>query len=173
MGWRKTEHACSLLSRAMWLMGLLFVFRLCFIDYHGRRSGQFHHLQKMSRSNHWHGDQMEKVKTMKFIAETKVFRLIIFVEIFFLIRYFVHLVTVVAAGYSNGKINLYHIENADILHSISLEGEITCMEWVCQYCPEEFEWKPDPYTEDNFKNYLPKLQPLNKRSGGIMVNQSS
>ena len=72
----------------------------------------------------------------------------------------------VAAGYSNGKINLYHIENADILHSISLEGEITCMEWVCQYCPEESEWKPDPYTEDNFKNYLPKLQPLNKRSGG-------
>lgn len=79
----------------------------------------------------------------------------------------------VAAGYSNGKINLYHIENADILHSISLEGEITCMEWVCQYCPEETEWKPDPYTEDNFKNYLPKLQPLNKRYGGIMVNQSS
>ena len=59
-----------------------FVFRLCFIDYHGRRSGQFHHLQKMSRSNHWHGDQMEKVKTMKFIAEMKVFILIIFVEIF-------------------------------------------------------------------------------------------
>ena len=47
------------------------------------------------------------------------------------------------------------------------------MEWVCQYCPEESEWKPDPYTEDNFKNYLPKLQPLNKRSRGIMVNQSS
>ena len=60
-------------------MGLLFVFRLCFIDYHGRRSGQFHHLQKMSRSNHWHGDQMEKVKTMKFIAEMKVFILIFFI----------------------------------------------------------------------------------------------
>nr|XP_022341002.1 anaphase-promoting complex subunit 4-like [Crassostrea virginica]XP_022341003.1 anaphase-promoting complex subunit 4-like [Crassostrea virginica] len=74
---------------------------------------------------------------------------------------------VVAAGYSNGKINLYHIENADILHSISLEGEITCMEWVCQYCPEETEWKPDPYTEDNFKNYLPKLQPLNKSYGTL------
>lgn len=69
----------------------------------------------------------------------------------------------VAAGYSNGRINLYHIENADILHSINLEGEITCMEWVCQFCPEDAEWKPDPYKEDNFRNYLPKLQPLNKR----------
>lgn len=69
----------------------------------------------------------------------------------------------VAAGYSNGRINLYHIENADILHSIHLEGEITCMEWVCQFCPEDAEWKPDPYKEDNFRNYLPKLQPLNKR----------
>lgn len=74
---------------------------------------------------------------------------------------------VVAAGYSNGRINLYHIENADILHSIHLEGEITCMEWVCQFCPEDAEWKPDPYKEDNFRNYLPKLQPLNKSYGTL------
>lgn len=74
---------------------------------------------------------------------------------------------VVAAGYSNGRINLYHIENADILHSINLEGEITCMEWVCQFCPEEAEWKSDPYKEDNFRNYLPKLQPLNKSYGTL------
>ena len=65
----------------------LVCFRLCFIDYHGRRSGQFHHLQKMSRSNHWHGDQTEKVKTTKFKAEMKVFILIIFVEIFFYTLY--------------------------------------------------------------------------------------
>lgn len=71
----------------MWLMGLLFVFRLCFIDYHGRRSGQFHHLQKMLRSNHWHGDQMEKVKTMKFIAEMKVFILIFFYTLFTLLQW--------------------------------------------------------------------------------------
>lgn len=86
MGWRKTEHACSLFSRAMWLMGLLFIFRLCFIDYHGRRSGQFHHLQKMSRSNHWHGDQMEKVKTMKFKAENnESFHIVYFCIDFFIL----------------------------------------------------------------------------------------
>lgn len=79
----------------------------------------------------------------------------------------------VAAGYSNGRINLYHIENADILHSIHLEGEITCMEWVCQFCPEDAEWKPDPYKEDNFRNYLPKLQPLNKRLLSIIMLSES
>lgn len=79
----------------------------------------------------------------------------------------------VAAGYSNGRINLYHIENADILHSIHLEGEITCMEWVCQFCPEDAEWKPDPYKEDNFRNYLPKLQPLNKRLLSIILLSDS
>lgn len=79
----------------------------------------------------------------------------------------------VAAGYSNGRINLYHIENADILHSIHLEGEITCMEWVCQFCLEDAEWKPDPYKEDNFRNYLPKLQPLNKRLLSIILLSES
>ncbi|XP_061192956.1 anaphase-promoting complex subunit 4-like [Saccostrea echinata] len=74
---------------------------------------------------------------------------------------------VVAAGYTDGKINLYHIENADILHSISMEEEITCMEWVCQFSPDGTVWKPDPYKEDNFKQYLPKLQPLNKSYGTL------
>ncbi|XP_056005623.1 anaphase-promoting complex subunit 4-like isoform X2 [Ostrea edulis] len=74
---------------------------------------------------------------------------------------------VVAAGYSDGRINLYHIENADTLHSTSLEGEINCMEWVCQFSPDGAVWKPDPYKEDNFKDYLPKLQPLNRSYGTL------
>ena len=73
------------------------------------------------------------------------------------------IIPVLAAGYSNGKINLYHIENAEILHTLELQGEVTCMEWISQHTPEGSTWSPDPYQEDDFSTYLPKLQSLGKK----------
>ncbi|KAJ8317106.1 hypothetical protein KUTeg_005010 [Tegillarca granosa] len=74
---------------------------------------------------------------------------------------------VLAAGYSCGKIHLYDIENAQILHSLELKGEITCMNWISHTLPEGDVWSPDPYDEDNFNLFLPKLQPLSKSYGSV------
>lgn len=70
---------------------------------------------------------------------------------------------VLAVGYNTGKINLCDIENSDILHTLTVNGEITSMTWVTQVLPGGAVWSGDPYPEDNCDVYLPKLQLLTKR----------
>lgn len=79
---------------------------------------------------------------------------------------------VLAAGYTCGKINLYDIENSEILTTLELQGEVTCMSWITQSLPEGSTWSPDPYDEDNAAVYLPKLQPLNKSYGTLTKGTS-
>lgn len=74
---------------------------------------------------------------------------------------------VLAVGYSTGQVNLTYIENAEVLHTFTLEGEITCLSWVCQLVPKGQSWSCDPYPEDNSDLYLPRLQPLNKSYGTL------
>ncbi|KAL5022455.1 hypothetical protein ScPMuIL_001610, partial [Solemya velum] len=69
---------------------------------------------------------------------------------------------VLAVGYNTGKINLCDIENSDVLHTLTVKGEITSMAWVTQVLPAGSVWSGDPYPEDNSDVYLPKLQPLTK-----------
>ena len=70
---------------------------------------------------------------------------------------------VLAVGYATGQVNLCYIENAEVLHSFTVKGEVTCLSWVCQLLPKGQTWSSDPYPEDNSDLYLPMLQPLNKR----------
>ncbi|XP_060084772.1 anaphase-promoting complex subunit 4-like [Ylistrum balloti] len=79
---------------------------------------------------------------------------------------------VLAAGYTCGKINLYDIENSEILTTLELPGEVTCMSWITQSLPEGSAWSPDPYDDDNAAVYLPKLQPLNKSYGTLTKGTS-
>ncbi|XP_053406438.1 anaphase-promoting complex subunit 4-like [Mercenaria mercenaria] len=74
---------------------------------------------------------------------------------------------VLAVGYTSGQVNLCYIENAEVLHTIQLEKEITCLSWVCQVLPGGGTWSCDPYAEDNTELYLPKLQPLTKSYGSL------
>ena len=53
-----------------------------------------------------------------------------------------------------------YIENAEVLHTIEIEKEITCLSWVCQIVPGGGAWSCEPYCDDNTELYLPKLQPL-------------
>lgn len=66
-------------------------------------------------------------------------------------------------SYTCGKINLYDIENTEVLHTIELQGEITSLTWINQAIPEGNTWSPEPYLEDDFSQFLPKLLPLSKR----------
>ncbi|OWF41517.1 Anaphase-promoting complex subunit 4 [Mizuhopecten yessoensis] len=79
---------------------------------------------------------------------------------------------VLAAGYTCGKINLYDIENSEVLTTLELPGEVTCMSWITQSLPEGTTWSPDPYEDDNASLYLPKLQPLNKSYGTLSKGAS-
>lgn len=72
-------------------------------------------------------------------------------------------VLVLAVSYSCGKINLYDIENTEVLHTIELQGEITSLTWINQVISENNVWTPEPYQEDDFNQFLPKLLPLSKR----------
>ncbi|KAK6185063.1 hypothetical protein SNE40_007384 [Patella caerulea] len=74
---------------------------------------------------------------------------------------------VLAVGYRSGKIQLVNTENASILHSTDLEGEITSLSWINQEFTAGKPWTPDPYMEDNSKDLLPKLQSLDKSYGSI------
>ncbi|CAG2237758.1 APC4 [Mytilus edulis] len=69
---------------------------------------------------------------------------------------------VLAVSYTCGKINLYDIENTEVLHTIELQGEITSLTWINQAIPEGNTWSPEPYLEDDFSQFLPKLLPLSK-----------
>ncbi|XP_052100926.1 anaphase-promoting complex subunit 4-like [Mytilus californianus] len=69
---------------------------------------------------------------------------------------------VLAVSYSCGKINLYDIENTEVLHTIELQGQITSLTWINQAIPEGNTWSPEPYLEDDFSQFLPKLLPLSK-----------
>lgn len=71
--------------------------------------------------------------------------------------------TVLAVGYNTGHVILCHIENSEVLHSIQVGKEVTCLAWVCQSLAGKKPWSCDPYLEDSTETYLPKLQPLNKR----------
>ena len=73
------------------------------------------------------------------------------------------LFSVLAVGYSSGQVNLCYIENAEVLHSFTVEGEVTCLSWICQLLPKGHNWSSYPYQEDNSELFLPRLQPLNKR----------
>lgn len=70
-----------------------------------------------------------------------------------------------AVGYNTGQVILCYIENADILHTVHVGKEVTCLTWASQAIPGGKVWSCDPYLEDNTETYLPKLQPLNKRWG--------
>ncbi|KAL3864613.1 hypothetical protein ACJMK2_006278 [Sinanodonta woodiana] len=72
---------------------------------------------------------------------------------------------VLAVGYSNGHVNLCYIENAEILHTFEVKGEITCMEWIAEMCPENMN--NTSYPEDSNETYLAHLQPLNKSYGTL------
>lgn len=74
---------------------------------------------------------------------------------------------VLAVGYATGQVNLCYIENAEVLHSFTVKGEVTCLSWVCQLLPKGQTWSSDPYPEDNSDLYLPRLQPLNKSYGTL------
>jgi hypothetical protein len=77
------------------------------------------------------------------------------------------LFTVLAVGYTSGQVNLCYIENAEVLHTIELEKEITCLSWVCQVLPVGGTWSCEPYSDDSTELYLPKLQPLTKSYGNL------
>lgn len=77
------------------------------------------------------------------------------------------LFSVLAVGYSSGQVNLCYIENAEVLHTIHIEKEVTSLTWICQHVPGDGGWSCDPYCEDNTEMYLPKLQPLTKSYGSL------
>lgn len=74
---------------------------------------------------------------------------------------------VLAVGYTSGQVNLCYIENAEILHTVQVGSEVTCLSWVCQMIPGGGTWSCDPYAEDKTELYLPKLQPLTKSYGSV------
>ncbi|WAR21442.1 APC4-like protein [Mya arenaria] len=74
---------------------------------------------------------------------------------------------VLAVGYTTGHMLLCYIENADILHSIDLQQQVTCLSWVAQSLPGGEAWSCDPYLPDNTDSYLPRLQPLSKSYGSL------
>ncbi|GAB1604964.1 anaphase-promoting complex subunit 4-like [Argonauta hians] len=74
---------------------------------------------------------------------------------------------ILAVGYTHGKVCLCHIENADVLHELTIPEEVTSMSWVSQVFPEGTSWSPCAYPEDTSDHYLPKLEPLNKREENV------
>ncbi|XP_071089402.1 anaphase-promoting complex subunit 4-like [Haliotis cracherodii] len=78
---------------------------------------------------------------------------------------------VLAVGYKSGQLKLCDVENAEVLHTMTVEGEVTSMTWISQVFTDGVEWTAEPYPEDSSADYLPKLQPLNKSYGTLSKGQ--
>ncbi|XP_067657948.1 anaphase-promoting complex subunit 4-like isoform X2 [Haliotis asinina] len=78
---------------------------------------------------------------------------------------------VLAVGYKSGQLKLCDVENAEVLHTMTVEGEVTSMTWISQVFTDGAEWTAEPYPEDSSADYLPKLQPLNKSYGTLSKGQ--
>ena len=65
-----------------------------------------------------------------------------------------------AVGYECGKINLIDIEDASILHSLSVASVVTSMAWLAHVTPDN-EVTNNCYHDDS-AHYQPKLPPFAK-----------
>ncbi|XP_033633134.1 anaphase-promoting complex subunit 4-like [Asterias rubens] len=70
---------------------------------------------------------------------------------------------VLAVGYTSGQMLLCSVENADVLHTVTLTSAITCMQWVAaRDLTEESKGSDRDLFEDGADIFLPKLPPLAK-----------
>lgn len=77
-----------------------------------------------------------------------------------------------AIGYNTGTIILCNVENADIVHTLSLSSAITCLCWSTDGCTVEGAEHGSSIYQDFSAVFLPNLPSLNKSYGCVSAAKS-
>lgn len=80
----------------------------------------------------------------------------------------------IAVGFENGNIKLFDIENAECIHTSTVNRKILCMDWAKEEKPKSSDDTQNQrsFYEENAAVYLPTLPQLPKTGGALFSKES-